>query len=203
MWDERFANEEYAYGTEPNDFLAKHAARIPRGRVLCLADGEGRNGVWLAEQGYEVTAVDLSAVGLEKARQLAASRKVSINTIQADLGEFNISPNEWEGIVAIFCHLPPTVRHHLYQQAVTGLRPGGVFLLELYTPKQLAYNTGGPRVVELLATLEDLRQDLDGLQFEIAQEVEREIHEGRYHQGYGAVVQVLGLKSDGQEHAAS
>ena len=150
----------------------------------------------LKEQGYDVTAVDLSAVGLEKARKLAASRNVSLNTIQADLGEFNIVPNEWEGIVAIFCHLPPTVRHHLYPQAVVGLRPGGVFLLELYAPKQLEYGTGGPRDLELLATLEDLRRDLDGLQFELAQEVECDIHEGRYHQGQSAVVQILGIKTD-------
>jgi SAM-dependent methyltransferase len=196
MWDERYASEEYAYSTEPNDFLAAQAARIPRGRVLCLADGEGRNGVWLAQQGYEVTAVDLSAVGLAKAHKLAASRNVTIHTIQADLGEYEIAPNAWNGIVAIFSHFPASVRHHIYPQAVTGLRPGGVFLLELYTPKQLAFGTGGPRDLELLATLEDLRQDLDGLQFEIAQETEREIYEGQYHQGHSAVVQILGVKPE-------
>lgn len=196
MWDQRYADENYAYGTAPNDFLAAQAARIPKGRVLCLADGEGRNGVWLAQQGYDVTSVDLSAVGLEKTRKLAASRGVSVTTIHADLAEYKIQPNEWDGIIAIFCHLPSVVRHHLYPQTVAGLRPGGVFLLELYTPKQLEYGTGGPRDLELLATLEDLRQDLNGLQFEIAQEVEREIHEGQFHQGQSAVVQILAIKSN-------
>ncbi|MBL8206105.1 MAG: class I SAM-dependent methyltransferase [Blastocatellia bacterium] len=196
MWDERYADENYVYGTAPNDFLAAQAARIPKGRVLCLADGEGRNGVWLAQQGYDVTSVDLSEVGLEKTRKLAASRGVSVTTIHADLAEYKIQPNEWDGVIAIFCHLPSAVRHYLYPQTVAGLRPGGVFLLELYPPKQLEYGTGGPRDLDLLATLEDLRQDLDGLQFEIAQEVEREIHEGQFHQGQSAVVQILAIKSN-------
>ncbi len=196
MWNERYASEEYAYGTEPNDFLVAQAARIPKGRVLCLADGEGRNGVWLAQQGYDVTAIDLSAVGLEKARKLAASRNVHLNTIHADLAEYNIELSAWDGIVAIFSHFPASVRHRLYSQAVAGLRPNGVFVLELYPPKQLTFGTGGPRDLDLLATLEDLRQDLDGLRFEIAQEIEREIHEGRYHGGHSAVVQILGIKSD-------
>ena len=198
MWDERYGAEEYAYGTEPNDFLAAQAARIPRGRVLCLADGEGRNGVWLAQRGYDVTAVDLSAVGLAKARTLAESRSVCVNTIQADLAEYEIAPNAWDGIVAIFSHFPTSVRRHLYPQVVSGLRPGGVLLLELYTPKQLEFGTGGPRDLDLLASLADLRQDLDGLQFEIAQETEREIHEGQYHQGHSAVVQILGVKPESQ-----
>ncbi len=195
MWDERYASKEYFYGTEPNDFLMAHAARIPRGRVLCLADGEGRNGVWLAQQGYDVTSVDLSAVGLEKTRNLAASRNVSINTIQADLAEYNIEPNAWDGIVAIFSHFPLAVRRHLYPQVVAGLRPGGAFLLELYAPKQIEYDTGGPRDLALLASLDDLHQDLNGLQFEIAQELEREIHEGHHHYGHSATVQILGRKS--------
>lgn len=198
MWDERYANEEYAYGTEPNDFLAAQAAHIPNGRVLCLADGEGRNGVWLAQQGYDVTAIDLSAVGLEKARKLAASRNVKLNTVHADLAEYKIEPNTWDGIVAIFSHFPAFVRHHLYPQAVAGLRPGGVVVLELYPPKQLEFGTGGPRDLDLLATLEDLRHDLDGLQFAIAQEIEREIHEGRYHGGHSAVVQILGVKPENE-----
>lgn len=195
MWDERYAGEEYFYGTEPNDFLKANAARIPLGRVLCVADGEGRNGVWLAEQGYDVTSVDLSALGLAKARKLAASRNVSLHTIQADLAEYEIEPNAWEGIILIFCHLPQPLRRRVLQQAAAGLGPGGVFLLELYTPKQMEYGTGGPRDLALLASLEDLRQDLDGLRFEVAQEIEREIYEGHHHQGYSAVVQILGLKS--------
>lgn len=194
MWDERYGNNEFFYGTAPNDFLRDNAARIPKGRVLCIADGEGRNGVWLAEQGYDVTSVDLSVVGLEKAQKLAASRNVNIITVQADLSEYEIQPESWAGVVAIFSHLPAAVRHHLYPRVVAGLHSGGVLLLELYTPKQIEFGTGGPRDLDLLASLDDLQQDLNGLQFEIAQEIEREIHEGDHHAGQSAVVQILGVK---------
>jgi SAM-dependent methyltransferase len=192
MWDERYTAEEYAYGTKPNDFLTAHAAQIPPGRVLCLAEGQGRNAIWLAQQGYAVTAVDLSAVGLAKAQQLAAERGVSITTIQADLAEFKIEPQTWDGIVSIFGHLPRPVRQRLYQQAARGLRPGGVFLLEAYTPKQLEYGTGGPASLEMLLSLADVQSELPGLDWVIAREIEREIHEGQYHNGHSAVVQVLG-----------
>lgn len=192
MWDERYTAEEYAYGTQPNDFLVAQAARIPPGRVLCLAEGQGRNAVWLAQQGYTVTAVDLSAVGLAKAQHLAASRGVSLATIQADLAEFEIEPQAWEGIVSIFGHLPRAIRQRLYRQAAHGLRPGGVFLLEAYTPKQLEYRTGGPADLDMLVSLADVLTELPGLEWEIAREIERDVFEGQYHQGHSAVVQLLG-----------
>lgn len=199
MWDERFAEPGYAYGTKPNDFLAAHAAQIPPGRVLCLAEGQGRNAVWLAQQGYEVTAVDLSAVGSAKAQQLAAERGVSITTIQADLADYVIEPHGWDGIVSIFCHLPVPIRSRLYGQVAAGLRAGGVFLLEAYAPKQLQFGTGGPAAVELLVPLAVARAELAGLEWQIAQEVEREIYEGRLHTGQSAVVQLLGKK---EQHVA-
>lgn len=194
MWDERYAAAGYAYGTEPNDFLKAHAAQIPPGCVLCLAEGQGRNAVWLAQQGYEVTAVDLSALGLARAQQLAAERGVSITTRQADLAAYEIEPNAWDGIVSIFCHLPVPIRRRLFGQVAAGLRPGGVFLLEAYTPKQLEFGTGGPSAVELLVPLAAVHEELPGLEWEIAREVEREIHEGQYHHGQSAVVQLLGQK---------
>lgn len=192
MWNERYAAAGYAYGTEPNDFLAAHAAQIPPGRVLCLAEGQGRNAVWLAQQGYEVTAVDLSEIGLAKAQQLAAERGVSIATVQADLAEYEIEPNAWDGIVSIFCHLPAPIRRRLFGQVPAGLRPGGVFLLEAYRPKQLEFGTGGPASAELLVPLADVQTELPGLTWEIAQEIEREVQEGQYHHGYSAVTQLLG-----------
>ncbi len=194
MWDQRYAVEEYVYGTRPNDFLASVVDRLPMGRVLCLAEGEGRNAVYLAEQGFEVTAVDSSAVGLDKARKLAGQRGVHIETIVADLAHYEIIPESWDAIVAIFCHLPPPLRRVVHAQAVAGLRPGGAFVLEAYTPAQLKHGTGGPPVVELMMTLEALRNELAGLRFEHAVETERDIQEGRFHAGVGAVVQVLAYK---------
>lgn len=194
MWDERYREPGYAYGSEPNDFLASVADRIPQGPVLCLAEGEGRNGVFLASRGHAVTAVDGSAVGLEKARALAAERQVSLRTVHADLADYAIEPGAWAGIVSIWCHLPAALRVPVHRGVVAGLRPGGVLLLEAYTPAQLTHGTGGPKVADLLYGLEQLKQDFAGLAFEHAVELERDIHEGRYHAGQSAVVQILARK---------
>lgn len=191
-WDRRYAAEAYAFGTEPNEFLVEVAPLIPSGRVLCLAEGEGRNAVWLAGRGHEVTAVDASTVGIAKARALARARGVTIATVAADLSDYRIEPGSWAGIVAIFAHLPPALRRAVHRRAAAGLAPGGVFVLEAFTPAQMAYGTGGPSQTELLYRLADLRDDLAGLEIVIGRELEREILEGVYHTGLSAVVQVLG-----------
>ena len=191
FWNHRYTRDDYLYGTEPNDFVAEVAARIPPGPVLCLAEGEGRNAVWLAARGHSVTVVDQSEVALAKALRLAVARGVAIETVVADLATYRITPATWAGIVATWAHLPPEVRRAVHGQAVRGLRPGGVFILEAYTPAQLAYDTGGPRNVEWLMSAAQLREELAGLEFEILGELERDVREGTAHTGRGAVVQVL------------
>jgi len=194
MWNKRFSEPGYAYGTDPNGFLASVADRIPRGKVLCLAEGEGRNAVYLASLGYDVTAVDTSTVGLEKAEALARERGVAIETVNADLGDFSIEPSVWQGIVSVFCHLPPVIRAALHERCLRGLVPEGVFVLEGFTPRQLELGTGGPKSRELLMELEIIRQELPGLRLEIAREIDREVIEGKYHKGAAAVVQILAVK---------
>lgn len=193
MWDDRYAEEGFAYGSEPNDFLREHAHELS-GRVLCLAEGEGRNAVYLAERGLEVVAVDASRVGLEKAERLAASRGVSIETQVADLGSLEIPKASFDGIVSIWCHVPTAIRRPLHRAVVDALRPGGVFLLEAYTPNQIPLGTGGPKDTDLLMTPEALRDELDGLMFDVLREIERDVLEGRYHTGKSAVVRVLAKK---------
>lgn len=194
-WNERYAEAGFAYGTEPNSFLAEHARLIPAaGTVLCLAEGEGRNAVWLAEQGYQVTGVDSSSVGLDKAQALAAERGVSINTVCTDLAGYSIEPASWHGVVSIFCHVPPPIRQRLHVEVVAGLKPGGVLILEAYRPKQLEYGTGGPPVAELMMQLDVVRAELDGLEWVHAVELDRPVVEGKYHTGMGAVVQLVGRK---------
>lgn len=194
MWDERYGGPDYAYGTEPNGFIASVAARIPPGPVLCLAEGEGRNAVHLAKLGHEVTMVDVAAAGLRKAEALAADRGVRVRTVCADLADFAIEPGAWQGIVAVFAHLPPDLRARVHARCVAGLAPGGVFALEAYAPRQLEFRTGGPALRELLMDPADLRRELAGLDFEIAREVERDVVEGKFHTGRGAVVQILARK---------
>lgn len=194
MWNERYSTEEYVYGTTPNEFLSEVSHRIKGSQVLCLAEGEGRNAVYLARQGFDVLAVDASAVGLEKAEILADESYVNINTQVADLAEYDIQPDSWDGIVSIFCHIPPPVRRALHKKVISGLRIGGVFILEAYRPEQLEFKTGGPPVADLMMSLGDLSEELAGLEFVHAKALEREIVEGSLHTGKGAVVQIVAIK---------
>lgn len=193
MWDKRYAADHYIYGTEPNQFLRNNISSIPLGKVLCLAEGEGRNAVYLARQGYTVTAVDASIVGLEKAQQLADKHKVSVEFIHGQLEDFDIGVNKWNGIVSIFCHLPSDIRKVLHRKVVAGLKENGVLLLESYTPEQLKLGTGGPPSAELMMSSAILKAELQGLNFRHLQELEREVFEGSHHTGMGAVVQAIAV----------
>ncbi len=195
-WDDRFNREEYVYGTAPNEFLVESVGHLPRApaRILSVGEGEGRNATFLASLGYQVTAVDSSSVGLDKASRLATSRGLSIETIVSDLGEYRFSSGAWEGVVSIFCHLPPALRRQVHRRAAEALRPGGVLIMEAYTPAQLEFRTGGPPVRELLYTLEELRDDFASLELLVAREVERDVVEGTLHTGRAAVVQLVGKR---------
>ena len=194
MWNERYSIPDYVYGREPNDFLAAEMGKIPMGRVLEIGAGEGRNSVFLALQGYEVTSVDQSSVGLEKARKLAEEKGVEIETIEANLHDFEIEPEAWQGIVATFVHLTVDLRRRVLKKCVHGLANGGVLILEAFTPSQLKYDTGGPKDPMQLYTLADLRNDLVGLTIEYGEELERDVSEGKRHTGKAAVVQVVARK---------
>lgn len=194
MWDERYNSDEYAYGKAPNQFLAENYPSIPKGAVLSLAEGEGRNAVFLATQGYFVTAVDGSAVGLRKAEKLAKENRVEINLLHADLTEFEIGESCWDGIVSIFCPLPSMQRTLMHKKVIAGLKPGGVFFVEAYTPDQLRYGTGGGNSIDTMTSKESLVRDLEGLKFIRLAELERSVIEGAYHKGLGAVVQAIALK---------
>ena len=198
FWDERYSEQGFAYGTSPNDFLATEAHRIPPGRVLCLAEGEGRNAVHLAKLGYDVTAIDQSAVGMDKAMKLAEQQRVSIKTVVADLATFDIAAADWDGIVSISAHLPPVIRQRIHQQIVNGLKPGGTLILEAYTLRHLDIGgIGGPKREnkEMFMSLDALLNELKGLTFNVAHEIDREVNEGRYHKGLGAVVQLIATRT--------
>lgn len=191
LWNGRYGIDEFLYGTEPNDFVAERFVDRPIGDVLCLADGEGRNGVYLAGLGHRVTSVDISETGIAKARALAAERGVDLDTRVADLGEYDLGTDRWDTVVSVFAHTPPLVRRRVHAAMATALKPGGLLVLEAYTPDQIGRGTGGPPVPEFTMDLERLRHELVGLEFEHEAEFVRSVVEGPGHTGDGAVVQVV------------
>jgi len=199
MWNERYNKAEYIFGTEPNDFLKENFQKIPAGgRMLCLAEGEGRNAVFLAEQGYQVTAMDMSDVGLNKALKLAQDRGVDIITQVADLADYEFGKVQWNGIVAIWAHLPTAIRQHVHAQIAPALKPNGVFILEAYTEQQLSMEAvGGPPATqkERFGSLAVLRAELVELEEITGIEKQRIISEGKRHQGLSAVVQFIAKKN--------
>lgn len=191
MWEERYGVDHYVYGTEPNGFLREQAARLAPGRALCIAEGEGRNSVHLAEHGWTVTSVELTEAGVAKTRRLAAERGVTVDAHQADVQVFDLGSERWDLIVSIFAHMPPKVRADLHHRITNALAPGGTLILEAYTPDQIGRGTGGPSIPEMTMTLDGLRAELAPLDFVHTYEGEREVVEGPGHSGIGVVVQVV------------
>lgn len=205
FWDSRYASEPgYVFGTEPNDFLRSVVDRLrPGGRVLCVAEGEGRNAVFLAEHGFHVTALDQSAAGLAKARQLASDRGVSerVGTVVCDLLHHELGHGAWDAVVWIFLHLAPPDRQQLLQRVARALTPDGLLVVECYTPRQVRWNTGGPvQATELLVELADLQSACPGLETLIGCEQERDVIEGSGHTGRADVVQWLARRPNAAEH---
>lgn len=196
FWNQRYAVEEYVFGTEPNAFLAAQAhCFVPGQRVLAAADGEGRNGVWLARQGLEVLAVDVSPPALAKARKLAAKHGVALETEQADLLSWEWGENRFDAVVAIFIQFVPAEgRRRLHRLMRQALKPGGLILLQGYTPKQLEFKTGGPSERDNLYAAENLRGDFAGLEILELREYEREVDEGAGHRGMSALVEMVARK---------
>lgn len=206
FWDERYSHPQHVFGYRPNDFLKAQSRFLkPRSRVLCIGDGEGRNGVWLAERGHDVVSLDQSRVGLAKAEALAAERGTTIETRLVDLASWVGQPapsRQWDAVVWIFVHLPPTLRRAVAETLTAQCAPGAKLILEAYTPAQLALGSGGPTDAELLLTREDVLADWKGWHLDVRL-VERRIFEGMAHQGLGSVVQVLGMRCPGGAPARS
>lgn len=188
FWDQNFSAPGHKYGTAPNAFLADQALRLPvPSDVLLPGDGEGRNGVWLAQQGHRVTAMDSSVVGLNKARALATERGVAITTVHADLTDWTPEPHSADALALIYLHLPPALRASAHQRLRQALRPRGLVVVEAFHPLQLQHSSGGPKDSAMLYTLDTLRQDFAGLTELLAYEGETTLNEGPGHQGLAHV----------------
>jgi len=194
FWDQNFSAAGYKYGTQPNAFLVWQAQRLaPASDVLVPGDGEGRNGVWLAQQGHRVTAMDGSVVGLQKAQALAAERGVTLATVHGDLADWAPASASFDAVVLTFVHLPPAIRAGAHRRLAAGLRPGGLLLLEAFHPLQLQHSSGGPKDETMLYTPEQLRADVgDALEELLAWQGEVTLDEGPGHQGRAHVTRFVG-----------
>jgi SAM-dependent methyltransferase len=192
MWSTRYRNagEDYVFGTTPNRFLAAQSALLAAGsNALSVADGEGRNAVWLAEQGLQVAATEISPVALEKARKLAAGRHVAVDFVLADAVDWDYPEAAFDFVVGIFIQFAdPVQRERIFAGMARALRPGGHLILQGYTPKQLEYRTGGPSALENLYTADMLREAFAGLELVHLQEYEDVLDEGVGHKGHAALV---------------
>jgi SAM-dependent methyltransferase len=195
-WNQRFENPDYIFGLEPNEFLREQAANLaPAGRVLCVADGEGRNSVWLARQGMRVDAFDISEVGVSKARKLAAQAQVDVNFSVADCDRWAWPVDAYDAVAAIFVQFAdPAMRERLFAHIVRALRPCGLLVLQGYAPKQLEYKTGGPPILSHLYTPELLRSAFAALEVIELREYEAHLTEGTQHHGRSALIGLLARK---------
>lgn len=197
FWDQKYDMPDYKYGKQPNRFLFERAVRFAtNSEVLLPGDGEGRNSVWLAEQGHQVTSLDSSTLGLDKTRRLAIEKGVQIKIILADLASWTPDPASYDALVLTYVHLPATWRTGAHQRLVQGLRPGGWLILEAFHPRQLGYNSGGPKDETMLYTREMIQSDMaflpaSELQEVMAWEGEVQLDEGSGHHGLGYVTRYL------------
>lgn len=197
FWNQMYAAPDYAYGVEPNDFL-KTISFKPHSKILCLAEGQGRNAVYLAALGHDITMLDYSETGLQRAQELAQTKGVNIVTICADLAEYTLEESAWDAIVIVFGHFPISIRQTLYPQITKALKPDGIFVSETYSPEQVEFATGGPKDASMMASEEELQSyfsSSEGLTISI-QNVIRNIQEGEYHNGESSVIQTVVRKAN-------
>ena len=195
FWNQRFHEDELAYGEAPNAFVQEQAHRLPAGaRVLLPGDGQGRNGVWLAQQGFEVVCVDWSTSGLARAQELALRRAVSIEPICADLSTWQWPINEFDAVVAIHLHLMPDARQAVHHAMLRALKPGGLIVLEAFDTEQAGLNSGGPRNPIMLYSAEMLSEDFAEAEFLMLERAQVVLDEGLYHQGMAEVVRMVAMR---------
>ena len=195
FWEQRYSEEEYAYGTEPNAFLVAAADRLaPGSKALMVGDGQGRNGVWLAEQGLRVTSVDFARAGLERTQELARQRGVSVETQHEDLLHWDWPKAAFDAVVAIFVHFGPENRARVHREMINSVKPGGWIILEGFEKSQLGRVSGGPPVADVLYTEHDLAEDFADTEIELLETREVELDEGRYHRGKAMVVRLVARK---------
>ncbi len=194
FWDNRYSSEEFVYGTEPNEFFKSEINKLSPGRLLALAEGEGRNGIYAASLGWKVDAVDFSNVAKEKALKFAAEKNVQINYTVTDLGDFHPKPETYDAVSIIFIHLNPEISKIVHKRASDALKKGGRILMEVYSKEQLGKDSGGPQNYDMLYSPEEIEENFSGLNIERLTKEFVHLNESRFHTGEVAVLKFVGIK---------
>ncbi|BCY27175.1 class I SAM-dependent methyltransferase [Flavobacterium okayamense] len=195
FWNNRYAEKEYAYGVEPNQFLKENLHLLPKGKILFVAEGEGRNAVFAAQNRYDVYAFDYSEPAKDKALQLALDKKVTLQYSVFDVLECSYPKDFFDAIVLIFAHFPFEIRKEAHQKIQSFLKPNGKILFEAFTKEQLNYNSGGPKEISMLFSEEEVKDEFNLVSFDFLTKEIVSLNEGPYHQGKGSVIRFLATKN--------
>lgn len=194
LWDQRYDTDEFIYGREPNTFFASSLEPLSAGKILLPGEGEGRNAIHAAEQGWNVDAFDSSRIGVEKAKAFAQGKGLEVNFQHSDLTAFAFKKDYYDSVGLIYFHVPPPLRKLAHQKAVESLKPGGILILEGFHTSQLGRKSGGPQSLEMLFDQELLLEDFSSLNMEFLEEIELNQNEGLFHGGAAKLIQYRGIK---------
>jgi len=194
FWNERYNTEEYAYGEAPNEYVKQELSKLSPGKILFPAEGEGRNAVYAASRGWNVTAFDPSTEGKKKAELLASKHSVGIDYLISDYENCDFAKQSFDCLVLVYAHMPPALREMTHKKLTTFLKPGGKLILEGFSKKQINHNTGGPRNIDFLFSVDELQSDFS--HFYELKFIEKEVflNEGPFHQGVASVIRITGKK---------
>ncbi len=195
FWDKRYLEKEFAYGTEPNEFLKVEINKLKSGTALFLGEGEGRNAVYAAKLGWQVDAVDFSISGKDKALKLAKENNVDINYTIMDFEKYPFKKNYYDLVVMIFLHLPKEINQIIFQGSISSLRQGGKLIIETFSKEHINNTSGGPKDPELLFLEKELLKLTTGLKTELIESKTINLTEGNYHKGISSVIDFIGEKS--------
>jgi ubiquinone/menaquinone biosynthesis C-methylase UbiE len=199
FWDERYAEKEFAYGKEPNQFLKENLHKLPKGKILFVAEGEGRNAVFAAQNGYEVVAFDYSESAKNKALTLAKEQNVRLDYLVSDVMVVPFETESFDAMVFIFAHFPAVFRKQAHQKLVSFLKPDGKVLFEAFEKNQLQFTSGGPKELAMLFSEEEVKEEFPSIGFDFLKTVTIDLAEGPYHQGKGVVIRFIGTKHEKNE----
>jgi SAM-dependent methyltransferase len=194
FWDERYSSNEYVYGKLPNSFFKNEITKLPAGMILLPAEGEGRNAIYAAELGWQVTAFDYSNNAKKKAEQLAIERNLKINYFISTLENFKIAKNSFDLIALIYVHMESAVRKQFHSKIINFLKPGGILLIEAFNKDQLKNGSGGPQNIDMLYSHEELKFDFSSLTQINIVELEEKLSEGKLHKGKSSLIRIIGKK---------